>query len=136
MPSCHIVLAKPDFGVNTGKAYGLFDTNGKTHNADQLGMLTAVQNRDLPAICGRLENVFEQFVEVPGRIEMKEVLRASGAAGVCMSGSGPTLLAFSLTKHRRWQRHKIWYLCQGYSRHQAGAAWLQNCRSHRGLIER
>ena len=71
MPSCHIVLAKPDFGVNTGKAYGLFDTNGKTHNADQLGMLTAVQNRDLPAICGKLENVFEQFVEVPGRIEMK-----------------------------------------------------------------
>lgn len=37
-------------------------------------MLTAVQNRDLPAICGKLENVFEQFVEVPGRIEMKEVL--------------------------------------------------------------
>lgn len=72
MPSCHIVLAKPDFGVNTGKAYGLFDTNGKTHNADQLGMLTAVQNRDLPAICGKLENVFEQFVEVPGRIEMKK----------------------------------------------------------------
>ena len=91
MPSCHIVLAKPDFGVNTGKAYGLFDTNGKTHNADQLGMLTAVQNRDLAAICGKLENVFEQFVEVPGRIEMKEVLRAAGAAGVCMSGSGPTL---------------------------------------------
>ena len=82
MPSCHIVLAKPDFGVNTGKAYGLFDTNGKTHNADQLGMLTAVQNRDLPAICGKLDNVFEQFVEVPGRIEMKEVLRAAGAAGV------------------------------------------------------
>ena len=59
MPPCHIVLAKPDFGVNTGKAYGLFDTNGKTHNADQLGMLTAVQNRDLPAICGKLETVFE-----------------------------------------------------------------------------
>ena len=61
MPPCHIVLAKPDFGVNTGKAYGLFDTNGKTHNADQLGMLTAVQNRDLSAICGKLENVFEQL---------------------------------------------------------------------------
>ncbi len=98
MPSCHIVLAKPDFGVNTGKAYGLFDTNGKTHNADQLGMLTAVQNRDLPAICGKLENVFEQFVEVPGRIEMKEVLRAAGAAGVCMSGSGPTLFGIFTDK--------------------------------------
>ena len=98
MPPCHIVLAKPDFGVNTGKAYGLFDTNGKTHNADQLGMLTAVQNRDLPAICGKLENVFEQFVEVPGRIEMKEVLRASGAAGVCMSGSGPTLFGIFTDK--------------------------------------
>ena len=98
MPPCHIVLAKPDFGVNTGKAYGLFDTNGKTHNADQLGMLTAVQNRDLSAICGKLENVFEQFVEVPGRIEMKEVLRASGAAGVCMSGSGPTLFGIFTDK--------------------------------------
>lgn len=76
----------------------MFDTNGKTHNADQLGMLTAVQNRDLPAICGRLENVFEQFVEVPGRIEMKEVLRASGAAGVCMSGSGPTLFGIFTDK--------------------------------------
>ena len=85
-------------GVNTGKAYGLFDTNGKTHNADQLGMLTAVQNRDLPAICGKLENVFEQFVEVPGRIEMKEVLRAAGAAGVCMSGSGPTLFGIFTDK--------------------------------------
>lgn len=98
MPPCHIVLAKPDFGVNTGKAYDLFDTNGKTHNADQLGMLTAVQNRDLPAICGKLENVFEQFVEVPGRIEMKEVLRAAGAAGVCMSGSGPTLFGIFTDK--------------------------------------
>ena len=92
------MLAKPDFGVNTGKAYGLFDTNGKTHNADQLGMLTAVQNRDLSAICGELENVFEQFVEVPGRIEMKEVLRAAGAAGVCMSGSGPTLFGIFTDK--------------------------------------
>ena len=67
-------------------------------NADQLGMLTAVQNRDLPAICGKLENVFEQFVEVPGRIEMKEVLRAAGAAGVCMSGSGPTLFGIFTDK--------------------------------------
>lgn len=91
MPACHIVLAKPDFGVNTGKAYGLFDTNGKTHSPDQLGMLIAVQNRDLDGICCKLENVFEQFVEVPGRIEMKQVLRSAGAAGVCMSGSGPTV---------------------------------------------
>ncbi|MFQ8957671.1 MAG: hypothetical protein ACLR6O_01840 [Eubacterium sp.] len=28
---CFILIAKPDYGVNTGKAYALFDSNGKVH---------------------------------------------------------------------------------------------------------
>lgn len=91
MPACTILLAKPDFGVNTGKAYSQFDEMGKTHTPNQLSMLCAVQNRDLKEICSHLENVFEQFIEVPNRIEMKEIMRQSGALGVCMSGSGPTI---------------------------------------------
>ena len=88
---CFIVLAKPDFGVNTGAAFSQFDENGKVHSPDCLGMLKAVYSRDLKDISSRLENVFEQFIEVPNRIYMKEIMRNNGALGACMSGSGPTV---------------------------------------------
>ena len=88
---CELVIAKPEFGVNTGKAFSQFDENGKTHFPDCLGMLKAVQSRDLADISAKLENVFEQFIEVPNRVDMKDILRNNGALGACMSGSGPTV---------------------------------------------
>lgn len=89
--SCSILLAKPDVGVNTGEAYRQFDTCGKTHTPDKLGMLCAMQSRDLADIASRMENVFEQFIAVPNKVEIKSVMRENGALGVCMSGSGPTV---------------------------------------------
>lgn len=88
---CFILIAKPDYGVNTGKAYALFDSNGKVHTPDKFGMLCAMQNRDLNEICAKMENVFEQFIEVPNKVDIKEVMRNNSALGVCMSGSGPTV---------------------------------------------
>ena len=41
---CFILIEKPDYGVNTGKAYALFDSNGKIHTPDKFGMLCAMQN--------------------------------------------------------------------------------------------
>lgn len=91
IPKCYIVLAKPDFDVNTGYAYSQFDSCGKTHTPDKLGMLCAIQSRNLNDICAKMENVFEQFIDVPNRIEIKEVMKRNSAVGVCMSGSGPTV---------------------------------------------
>ena len=54
-------------------------------------MLCAMQNRELCEICSKMENVFEQFIEVPNKVDIKEVMRTNGALGVCMSGSGPTV---------------------------------------------
>ena len=88
---CHILLAKPDFDVNTAFAYKQFDLYGKTHTPDKLGMLYAMQSRDLDSICTKMENVFEQFIEVPNRINIKEVIKNNNAKGFCMSGSGPTV---------------------------------------------
>lgn len=89
--SCFIVLAKPNIDINTGAAYGMFDKFGKNHTPDKLGMLCALQNRDLKEVCSRLENVFEQFIDVPNRIQIKDIMRKNNALGVCMSGSGPTV---------------------------------------------
>lgn len=88
---CFILIAKPDYGVNTGKAYSCFDTCGKVHTPDKMGMLYAMQSRDLKGICLKMENVFEQFIEVPNKVDIKNVMRDEGALGVCMSGSGPTV---------------------------------------------
>lgn len=88
---CYILLAKPDYSVNTGFAYSQFDTCGKVHTPDKFGMLCAMQSRDLQQICDKMENVFEQFIEVPCRIDIKQTMRSNGAMGVCMSGSGPTI---------------------------------------------
>ncbi len=88
---CYIVLAKPEFGVNTAFAYKQFDCFGKVHTPDKFGMLMAMQSRDLVQICSKMENVFEQFIEVPNRVDMKNIMRDNGALGVCMSGSGPTV---------------------------------------------
>jgi 4-diphosphocytidyl-2-C-methyl-D-erythritol kinase len=90
---CVILLAKPDCSVNTGAAYAQFDACGKTHTPDKLGMLCALQDRDLRQICYKLENVFEQFIEVPNKLDIKEIMRNNNALGVCMSGSGPTVYA-------------------------------------------
>ena len=98
LKKCYIVLAKPDFGVNTGKAYAAFDEHGKNHSPDQFGMLCAIQSRDLVHICSKLENVFEQFIEVPQRALMKDTMRANGAIGACMSGSGPTVYGIFETR--------------------------------------
>lgn len=95
---CSIVIAKPDFGVNTGKAYHQFDESGKVHTPDKFGMLCAMQSRDLNLICSKMENVFEQFIEVPNRIDIKQIMRKNGAIGTCMSGSGPTI--FGIFKNK------------------------------------
>ena len=84
--------------MNTGAAYHKFDTCGKTHTPDKFGMLCAVQSRDLNAICSKMENVFEQFIEVPNRVDIKQIMRSHNAIGTCMSGSGPTVLGIFNTK--------------------------------------
>lgn len=91
LKSCFIVLAKPDFSVNTGHAFKQYDLYGKIHTPRKFEMLCAVQNRNLNEICEYMENVFEQFIEVPNRIEIKQIMRDNNALGVCMSGSGPTV---------------------------------------------
>ena len=88
---CYIVIVKPHKDVSTAEAYAEYDRIGWRRKPDQKGIVRAIQFSDLKETARLCENVFEQFVEVGERPEIKATLRKHGALGSCMSGSGPSI---------------------------------------------
>lgn len=91
LPDCFIVLAKPERGVSTARAYQLCDAAPNLRAPDKRGMLDALLTEDLKGAARLVGNVFEQVIDVPERVAVKAVMRECGALGCCMSGSGPTV---------------------------------------------
>lgn len=85
----YIVLVKPDQSVSTKEAYDAFDTASNIRHCNTSAMVHALANN--LDFCPYVQNVFEQFVEVPDRVEIKSVLRAYNAKATCMSGTGPSV---------------------------------------------
>ena len=85
------VIVTPEHPVSTAAAYAAFDTAGRVRHPDRSGMLGSVMSGDLPGVCCRVNNVFEQFIDVPERVQIKAVMRENGALCSCMSGSGPSV---------------------------------------------
>ncbi len=88
--NCHVVLVKPESSVNTKEAYELADLSYIYH-PDSIKMLDACEKGDFDNICKFAGNVFEQFIEVPERVEIKRIMREYGCSLAQMSGSGPTI---------------------------------------------
>lgn len=92
MPDCTIVLGKPEQGVSTALAYIQYDHYPhECRHPDQNGMVKCIEEGDLDGMGRLVNNVFEQFIDVPDRVSIKTVMRRNQALGVCMSGSGPTV---------------------------------------------
>lgn len=86
----YVVLSKPEKGISTLKAYADADSTHIYH-PDCMRMLDACEKGDYDSICRLAGNVFEQVVEVPERVELKNIMRSCGARLCQMSGSGPTV---------------------------------------------
>lgn len=92
-PNCYLVVAKPDIDVSTAFVYGNLKADQLKEHPDIDGMVQAIQSRRLEGIIERLGNVLET-VTVPAYPvigQIKDELKADGADGVLMSGSGPTV---------------------------------------------
>ncbi len=87
----YIVLVKPKQGVSTKAAYDAFDTASGIRHCDKEGILRALVSGNNDELYPRVQNIFEQFVEVPDRVEIKSIMRAHGCRATCMSGSGPSV---------------------------------------------
>ena len=94
MPSLkdvHIVVAKPQAGVSTAEAYAAYDSAVWVRRADREQFLYFSATGNTPEILRRCFNIFEQFIEVPGRADIKSVMRKFNAKAACMSGSGSAI---------------------------------------------
>jgi len=84
----HIVVAKPQAGISTAEAYAAYDSAVWVRRADREQFLYYAATGNTPEILRRCSNLFEQFIEVPGRADIKSVMRKFNAKAACMSGSG------------------------------------------------
>lgn len=87
----NIVIVKPKQDVSTGEAYAAFDSAERVRHLDTRGMLIAAATQDKKGIFDRVDNVFEQFIDVPDRVVIKSLMRKHGCECCCMSGSGPSV---------------------------------------------
>ncbi len=91
MPECGIVVIKPDFHVSTAEAYANFD-NLKVDVFNDLNLLeNSMENQNLAGICKNLYNRFEQVIDEPQIINIKNDLVNNGASGALMTGSGSAI---------------------------------------------
>lgn len=97
---CYIVLVKPDVSVSTKEAFEAFDTCDNIRHHECSAMLHAAANADFDGIIANVGNVFEQFIEVPQRAEIKAIMRNCGSLACCMSGSGPTVFGIFDSKEK------------------------------------
>lgn len=94
----YIIIVKPTQDVSTAQAYAAFDTAERVRHLDKNGMLQAVLGGDYDKIYEKVDNVFEQFIDVTERVIIKDIMRKHGAKCACMSGSGPSVFGIFTDK--------------------------------------
>ena len=87
----YIIIVKPEQDVSTAAAYSAFDSAERVRHLDKAGMLKAVVEGNMKDVYGKVDNVFEQFIDVSDRAIIKSIMRKHGAKCACMSGSGPSI---------------------------------------------
>jgi 4-diphosphocytidyl-2-C-methyl-D-erythritol kinase len=94
LPPCFFVICKPKFSISTPTLFSKLRVDKIRCRPDTAGVLAALEAGDLGGVARRVYNVFESFLE-PKRQEELAHIRAvmidSGALGVSMSGTGPTM---------------------------------------------
>ncbi|GFH41127.1 4-(cytidine 5'-diphospho)-2-C-methyl-D-erythritol kinase [Pseudolactococcus insecticola] len=89
-----VILVKPEFGISTPDIFRAVDLAEISH-PDIMALETAVAMADFPEMLAQLGNSLEAISigKYPLIEKIKQRLLDSGADGVLMSGSGPTVFA-------------------------------------------
>lgn len=112
-PPCWIILAKPPIGVSTADVYGNLRVKEIQHHPATEKMLKAIHEQNFSLMCSSLGNVLEEVTLQmhPQVRQIKELMESSGADGVLMSGSGPTVFALV---QKEAKVHRIYNALRGF----------------------
>lgn len=94
LPTCAVVLCKPNFPVSTPALFSQLDRCKIRRRPDTSGILAALEAGDLRGVARRLYNVFEDVLQPRQKrtVEaIKNTLVNQGALGAAMTGTGPTV---------------------------------------------
>lgn len=99
-PKVYVVITKPDFEVSTKWCYDEYDRLEAVVHPGIDRVVSAINSEDPEGMCANLGNVLEFVTGAAHKEvrELKEIMRASGACGASMSGSGGTV--FGLFKEK------------------------------------
>lgn len=93
MQKCSVALAKPPVSLSTRFIYENLKLDEATVHPDIDGLLSAIEQKNLKDMAGRMGNVLETVAipHYPVIGEIKKAMLEQGALGAMMSGSGPTV---------------------------------------------
>jgi len=91
-PALYCTLVKPAASVSTKYVYEHLNLEEAVH-PDIDAALSAIETGDIKKLCANLNNILEPVARTlcPEVMNIEKTLLEMGAAGTCMSGSGPTV---------------------------------------------
>lgn len=116
MPSVPVVVCKPDFPISTPELFALVNMKKINLRPDTAGMIKNLEHADAEGAARRLYNVFEDVLPKKyGEVaRIKSRMLDLGAAGACMTGSGPTV--FGIFRDEVTAERAYASLSENYSR--------------------
>ena len=108
LPSCYVLLIKPDISISTKEIYESLDLGSIKIRPDIKGMLESLSSNNLYGVTDRLCNVLEgpaikKCREIP---LIKQKLIEYGALGSIMSGSGPSVFGIFDDKDKAYEAYE------------------------------
>ena len=93
----NVVLAKPDGEISTAWAYKIYDANPATIHPPTEKIIAQLERGDYDSAFKNFSNVLEGVAlkKIPAIADCKKKFLAAGASVALMSGSGPTVFAFT-----------------------------------------
>ena len=90
LPPCWYGIIMPHFSISTPELFRKLDGKKIRCHPDTQGLVRAVESGDLPGVCRRMYNVFEDVDDRRMRTvsEIKGRLMDCGAMGALMTGTG------------------------------------------------
>lgn len=99
LPACPMLIVKPPIGMSTAAAYAAYDHLPTGCPPRTGALLTALEDGSLDAIGAALDNAFANASPLPAVESIRRTLRAAGAVGACMSGSGTAVFGLFADEH-------------------------------------